>query len=67
MLCRHGENSLHVPPLPHRGGRAVASFQDGVRDAAFGEVGGGGEADRAGADDDDGQAVRVDAHGMTPV
>ncbi len=45
----------HVSPLPDRGGRAVAGFQDRERQAALGEVGGGGEADRSGADDDDGQ------------
>ena len=49
----------HVPPLAHRGGRTVAGLQDGERDAALGEVRGGGQPDRAGADDDDGQVVQA--------
>ena len=58
MLYRHGENSRTCAPLPDRGGRAVAGFEDGERQAALGEVRGGGQADRAGADDDDRQVFQ---------
>jgi hypothetical protein len=51
-----------VSPVADGGGRAVAGLEDGERDAAFGEVGGGGQADGAGADDDDRVLVEVSAH-----
>jgi hypothetical protein len=57
----------HVSPLPHGRRRPVAGFHEGERDAALGEVGGGGQADRAGADDDDRQVVQTDAHQTSPL
>jgi hypothetical protein len=44
-----------VSPLPHRSGGTVARLQHDEVDAALGQVRGGGEPDRAGADDHDGQ------------
>jgi hypothetical protein len=54
-----GREQPHVSPLPHRGRRPVAGFQDGERQAALGQVSGGGQPDRAGADDDDRQVVQA--------
>jgi hypothetical protein len=53
--------------LADRGGGAVIRFEDGEGDAALVQVRRGGQADRSGADDDDGQVVGVGAHDMTPV
>nr|BFF22821.1 hypothetical protein GCM10025732_07860 [Glycomyces mayteni] len=43
----------HVPPLADRVGRALARFEDDRGQAAFDQMRGGGEADRAGADHGD--------------
>ena len=48
---------LDVGPVADAGGDVVADFEHDERDASFVEVGGGGEADRAGADHGDGQCV----------
>ncbi len=57
----------HVPPLPHRGGRAVTGFQDGERQTSLVQVRGGGQTDRAGPDHDDGQVFQAGGHGETPL
>ena len=48
-----------VAPLPHARADRVAGLVDHEVDAALDEVGGGGQADRAGADDRDGQGVEA--------
>ena len=45
---------LHVAPLAHRMPDAVAGLQHDRPEAALQHMGGGGKADRAGADDGDG-------------
>jgi hypothetical protein len=46
-----------VTPLPYGGSRVLAGLEDDEPQAAFGQLRGGGEADRAGADDHDGQGL----------
>jgi hypothetical protein len=48
-----------VPPLLDARADAVARLEHHEVDAAFGEVGGGGEADRSCADDRDGQPLQA--------
>ena len=54
MLNRHGLNSRTWAQSRDRRGDAVAGLQDDEVQAAGGEVGGGGHADRPGADHRDG-------------
>ncbi len=58
MLYRHGENTRTCPHWRTAAPARVAGLQDEERQSALGEVRGGGQPDRAGADHDDGQIVR---------
>jgi hypothetical protein len=49
---------LHVPPFVDRRGDARAGLEDDEVESALGELRGGREADRSGADDDDRQVLR---------
>ncbi|GGO61765.1 hypothetical protein GCM10012289_04780 [Nonomuraea cavernae] len=48
-----------MPPLRHRRADLVPGFQQEEVEAAFGQVRGGGQADRPGADHDDRQRAGV--------
>jgi hypothetical protein len=54
---------LDVAPLPHGVADSVAGFQHDRLQAALQNMGGGGEADRAGSDDRDGFGF---AHAVLP-
>ena len=55
MLYRHGVNTRTCPHCAPERRDAVAGLQDQESQAALGQVRGGGQTDRAGADHDDGQ------------